>query len=339
MKKADRNQPTAWAQGYHPTQAPPACPYGANQRNISAGFTAQHHTPPRRLALTLTLGFLLMAWGMGILLQPLLQTQENRQAEIALQRIYDTAIVQAPSANKTRAAMPVPASTADSAQVAAPLPRTFVTPLPMQSYATRERFLPLLAINSDVVGWLTIEGVLDLPVVQRDNAFYLTHNFEGKTSAAGTLFLDSSYSIAPPVEALLIHGHNMRDGSMFGQLLKYRKQRFYAKHWMIRFETLYEESNYVVFAAFDMVNDMNSPFYYPYNDAKFDTDRQFNLFIAGVRQRSLFQSEVNVLPTDALLLLSTCATGKGSYLVIVARKIREGESLQALTTACLMASF
>lgn len=339
MKKADRNQPIAWVQGYHPTQAPLACPYGANHSNVTAACTARHRTPPRRYAFTLALGFLLMAWGMGLLLQPMLQTQENRQADIALQRIYNTAVAQAPAATKARAAMPAPASTANIAQAAAALPRTFVTPLPMQSYATRERFLPLLAINSDVVGWLTIDGVLDLPVVQRDNAFYLTHNIEGKSSAAGTLFLDSSYSIAPPMEALLIHGHNMRDGSMFGQLLKYRKQRFYAKHWMIRFETLYEESNYVVFAAFDMVNNINSPFYYPYNDAKFDTDRQFNLFIAGVRQRSLFQSGVGVLPTDTLLLLSTCATGEGSYLVIVARKIREGESLQALTTTCLMASF
>lgn len=49
-----------------------------------------------------------------------------------------------------------------------------------------ESLLPLIDENSDVVGQLTIPGVLEEVVVQRNNTYYLTHNYRGSSSDAGS---------------------------------------------------------------------------------------------------------------------------------------------------------
>jgi len=287
----------------------------------------------------IALGLLLFVGGLGILAQQMVSTVQLQKLDADLRNIYYAAASREieESINVTVAAKPQP--TGKPKQSADLQSRTFVTPMPMLTYATRERFLPLLQINSDVVGWLTIQDVLDLPVVQRDNTFYLTHSFQGKESHAGTLFLDQDFSILPPHENLLIHGHNMRDGSMFGPLLKYRQKSFYIKHWLVQFETLHEDGFYAIFAAFDMVNDISSSAFFQYNYSKFDTDDQFEDYVTGIRRRSLFQCKLSVLPTDKLLTMSTCADGSDHYLVIVAREIRDGENMANLTTTCLLATF
>ncbi len=281
----------------------------------------------------------MLAGGTGVLVKQMIAAADQQKANTDLRNIYYEATSREASKAITVTAAEETQPIINQVQRTDPPSRTFVTPMPMLTYVTRERFLSLLSINNDVIGWLTIQDVLDLPVVQRDNSFYLKHNFQGKTSYSGTLFLDQRFSIVPPHENLLIYGHNMRDGSMFGQLLKYREKSFYIKHWLIQFETLYENGNYVVFAAFDMVNDISSPSYYPYSYSKFDTDVQFEDYIAGVRQRSLIKCDLSILPTDTLLTLSTCIDGDNSFLVIVARKIRDDEKLSSITTTCLMSTF
>jgi len=79
----------------------------------------------------------------------------------------------------------------------------------------------LYSQNSDFVGWLYIKGMVSLPVVQRDNSFYLNHDFKGRPAAGGALFLDQYHPMAPETQHLLIHGHNMHDSSMFGIVSSY----------------------------------------------------------------------------------------------------------------------
>lgn len=339
MNIKDIINPTTLRQGYHPNQAPPAHRKGAKDNHVSAGYYPRFRISGKQYLLILAIGLLLLVGGAGFLVQQMVATASQQKADADLRSIYYAATLQEAAKALTVTVSTKPQPTVKPAQGIAQQLRTFVTPKPMLTYATKERFLSLININSDVVGWLTIQDVLDLPVVQRDNTFYLTHSFQGKPSYSGTLFLDQNFSIVPPHENLLIHGHNMRDGSMFGQLLKYRKKSFYIKHWLIQFETLHEDGNYVIFAAFDMVNDVSSPAYYPYSYSKFDTDIQFEDYITGVKLRSLFKCDLSVLPTDTLLTLSTCAGGGNNYLVIVARKIRDGENLPSLTTTCLMSTF
>ena len=107
------------------------------------------------------------------------------------------------------------------------------------------RYRSLYEQNPDLIGWLRIDGTgIDLPVVQTpgDNEYYLRRGFDRFYAVGGTLFLDERCSVEPdaPTDNWLIYGHNMRDGSMFGQLVRYRDEAFCQAHPTFTFDTLYE---------------------------------------------------------------------------------------------------
>ena len=90
-------------------------------------------------------------------------------------------------------------------------------------------FTKLVELNDQSVGWITIDGTaIDYPVVQGDdNSYYLTHDFNNSSSIQGSIFMD--YRNQPDFSDWnnIVYGHNMDNGSMFGALVKYRKQAFY----------------------------------------------------------------------------------------------------------------
>ena len=85
---------------------------------------------------------------------------------------------------------------------------------------------PLIERNSDTVGWVKIDDIIDNVVVQGvDNSYYLTKDFDGNFAEAGTVFLDQYCKINPSVECnnIVLYGHNQMNGSMFGALTKYKR--------------------------------------------------------------------------------------------------------------------
>ncbi len=183
----------------------------------------------------------------------------------------------------------------------------------------------LRARNRDLTAWLTIEGVLDLPVVYRDNSWYLNHDFEGTQSASGTLFLDQNSPVSEKTQNLLIHGHNMKDGSMFAQITHYRKKDYWKKHPFITLSTLWEKENYVVFAVLDVPDKPDDPDYVNYfSHAVFSSDDAFNDYMEQVREHSMISCYLAVKPDDALLTLSTCIGDH--HLVVLARRFRKDEN-------------
>ena len=82
---------------------------------------------------------------------------------------------------------------------------------------------PLQEVNADVVGWIEIPGVLSYPLLQGgDNAYYLTHAWNGEENAAGAVFLDCRADACLGDFNTLIYGHRMRNGTMFGSLKHYK---------------------------------------------------------------------------------------------------------------------
>ena len=191
--------------------------------------------------------------------------------------------------------------------------------------------LKLLRSNGDTVGWLYINGVVSLPVVYRDNQYYLTHDFSGHHNTSGTLFLDEAHPIAANAQNLLIHGHSMYDGSMFGLLTHYQKRDTLLRHPLISFSTLYEKETYAVFAVLKVSSKAGDKSYFNYYDhAAFASDQAFNDYILELRRRSLFDIPVDVKPSDALLTLSTCIDD--DRLMVVARKMRADETKDELVS-------
>ena len=186
--------------------------------------------------------------------------------------------------------------------------------------------------NPDTVGWISISGTVHLPVVYRDNVFYLDHDFTGAKNASGTLFLDENSPINADTQNLLIHGHSMNDGSMFGILTHYRKLDFLRQHPLIAFSTLWEKESYAVFAVMLVSSKVDDADYFNYfSSPTFPTAADFNAYADEVAARSMFTIPVDVRPDDALLTLSTCIDD--DRLVLMARRMRPGETRDAVVSA------
>ncbi len=93
-------------------------------------------------------------------------------------------------------------------------------------------FKELKKINSDVIGWIVMEGTqVNYPIVQgNNNSYYLNHSYEKKYSSFGSIFLDYSSSSNFFDRNSFIYGHHTRNGSMFGELKKYMNEDFYKEH-------------------------------------------------------------------------------------------------------------
>lgn len=102
-------------------------------------------------------------------------------------------------------------------------------------YVSPIDFDGLRARNPDIVGWLTIDDtIIDYPIVQTgNNDTYLKTDFDGKKSAAGTIFLD--YESEPDFSGRhnIIYGHNMKNGSMFKDIVKFKDEEYFKEHQTI----------------------------------------------------------------------------------------------------------
>ena len=84
-------------------------------------------------------------------------------------------------------------------------------------------------VNPDVVAWLTIYGTnIDYPVLQGSTDMeYINKDVYGNHSISGSIFLSviNSKDFFEPYQ--LIYGHNMENGSMFGDLDKFTDESFF----------------------------------------------------------------------------------------------------------------
>lgn len=165
--------------------------------------------------------------------------------------------------------------------------------------------------NPDIVGWLEIEGTsINYPVLQgNDNEYYMTHNYKKQKSKNGSIFLTKDYNWSIPSSNLLIYGHNLSNGTMFQELLKYEKEDFYKKHPIIRFTTNNEDAEYEIISAFKSrvyyKSEKNVFRYYYFVNAK--TEAEYNEFVQNAKKASLYNIDKTAQYGDQLITLSTCS--------------------------------
>jgi sortase B len=229
---------------------------------------------------------------------------------------------------------PVPVNTPDTDMpipVDVPIPTpdsdTLVIALPTAP-PVQESFKTLLAANPDTVGFLEIEGMLSLPVVQRpnDNDYYLDHSFEGAEAQEGTLFLDGMNRLVPEDDCLIVYGHNMKNRTMFGRLSAYADISHLRQYPVVHFDTLYENRSYVAFAAFSASMKPGDSHYFDVRNFIFDKDG-FDNFVLKLKGRSVFSSPIEVLYGDHLLLLVTCDySNREGRFILALRQLRANEN-------------
>lgn len=176
--------------------------------------------------------------------------------------------------------------------------------------------------NSDMVGWIQIEGTnIDYPVMQTpaDPNYYLKHDFEKHYTDYGCPFMQADCDALRPSDNLIIYGHNMKDGSMFADLAKYRNKDFWQNHKTVWFDTALGSCAYEIFAVIHTTVQADAadafPFYRFVNAA---SPEDFADYVSACKARALYDTGISAEYGDKLLTLSTCdnITDNGRLLVI-----------------------
>jgi len=187
------------------------------------------------------------------------------------------------------------------------------------------KYSELYKKNSDLGGWIKIPNTtIDYPVMYtpEHGEFYINKNFNKQHSVHGSLFIDKNCTLMPASDNILIYGHNMKDGSMFADLMKYQNKNFYKQHMIIYFDSIYEEATYKIIAVFrTQINDKSYQGFkfYRFIDAKHK--ESFSHYIYNVKKLSLYDTGISAKYGSELITLSTCSYNtKNGLMVIVAVK-------------------
>ena len=193
--------------------------------------------------------------------------------------------------------------------------------------------------NNDMIGWLKIEDtVIDYPVMQtmEDENFYLKRNFEKESDDNGCLIMDTDSVVGvgtkelgyveskEPSSNLIIHGHNMKSGNMFGELDLYKNETYGKEHNIICFDSIYEKREYELISVF------YSQVFYQHEDVfkfyKFfqaDTQEEFDDWYNNIKQMSLYDTGVEAELGDEFITLSVCAYHvEDGRFVVVGKRIK-----------------
>lgn len=201
------------------------------------------------------------------------------------------------------------------------------------------KYAKLYATNTDFVGYLSADGVnLSLPVVQKKDGkdeYYLKKNFYGKTTKYGCPFVTHLNNIDPLDTNTVIFGHHMNDGTVFGALDKYKTIDGFKSAPVITFNTMYKDYQWKVIAAFitNAYEEQDNGYVFRYYFTSLSTEERYSAYLSELAQRSLYDTGVDVLPSDKILTLSTCSHEfEEARFVVVARLVRDGELAEVDTT-------
>jgi sortase B len=197
---------------------------------------------------------------------------------------------------------------------------------PPPEWTVYDQYGMLFDQNPDMTGWIAIDGTtIDYPVMQSKDSlgFYLTHGIDGATSKSGVPYADERCEIHPQSDNIIVYGHHMKSGAMFGALESYKKEAFYREHPVIRFDTRAGFGRYKILAVLAV-----NPAVFPYHQFVNAADQaEFVEYVRQCKALSFYDTGVTAEYGDKLLTLSTCEySAQGNRLVVVARKIEEDNS-------------
>ena len=184
-------------------------------------------------------------------------------------------------------------------------------------------FAQLQNINPEVIGWIRVGSVnISYPVAQaKDNDYYLHRTFKKVDNFAGCIFENCNNSPFFTDQNTIIYGHNMKNGSMFGQLKKFKEQETFDKNpyfWMFTKDFIYQ---YRIFSS-SIVSKIGDPYITRFSD------EDFQKFIEkSISSSEIKCGDVSVTTDDRIMTLSTC-TGDDAT-----RRILQGVLVQVYISA------
>ena len=183
-------------------------------------------------------------------------------------------------------------------------------------------FASLKSVNDDVVGWIYVEAVPDInyPIVHgKDNETYLHRTYEKNYNFAGTIFVDYENKGDFSDCNTIVYGHNMKNGSMFGMLKKYRAdETLYNTSKYFWILTPEKDYRYEIIAAY--TTSVNSDTYTLFKGpGKEFLEYEKKMFQNSEIRIDATASEANV--KDKIVTLSTCTGNQATRFVVQGKRV------------------
>jgi len=209
---------------------------------------------------------------------------------------------------------PRPAQNAPGGGISVDVPVGFTEAhVPFIDFAsTRESF-------PDIIGWIqSYNTVINYPVVHgSDNDFYLSHLPDQSKNKMGSIFLDYRNQADFSEKNILIYGHNMGSGDLFGSLKNYSNQSYFEQHDSMYLFTPSADYELLLFAGYVLDSAQEVP------PMSFRDAADFEQYKSDIRSRSVFKSDTDIQYGDQLIFLCTCTPGgsKDERLILVCKTV------------------
>lgn len=163
-------------------------------------------------------------------------------------------------------------------------------------------FKSLESINSDFEGWLYVPALnISYPVVLgEDNDYYLTHTFQKTENSAGALFLDQATRTPFEDYNTIIHGHDMKNGSMFGKLdTFYRDTKTYTDNPYFYVYTEKGAYKYLIFSYY-VTDAVSDTYQLPVNEESYQNYKDY------IAKQAVWRDVEGISHLSPIVTLSTC---------------------------------
>ena len=170
----------------------------------------------------------------------------------------------------------------------------------------------LIKINEDYKMWIEVPNTnIDYPVVQgKDNDFYLNHDFNKKESSSGAIFVDYKNNIDKD-KNIIIYGHNMRNKSMFQNIMKFKDEAFWKENKKIIVTIDGKRYEYEIFSSYiSNAKDVDLKI-------NFENDDEYLKYIDDIKKKSIFHRDVDIKSDDRIITLSTCSYEEDDNRMII----------------------
>lgn len=178
-------------------------------------------------------------------------------------------------------------------------------------------FVELKKNNPDIYAWINIPGtVVDYPILRRDgdNGYYLNHTAEGKTSIYGSIYTEDYNDKDFADFNTVIYGHNMKNGTMFGSLKKYKDKAFFEQNCYINIYMPGRIMKYQIFAAY--VWDARHILLSLDFSEKDIRSAYLDMIFSTRKINSNINQELTVTDEDRIITLSTCTGNKEERFLV-----------------------
>lgn len=212
----------------------------------------------------------------------------------------------------TPTSTPVPSPTPEAVEPT-PTPEPVVLPA---------EFVSAQAVNPHVYAWIEIpDTVIAYPMLQHpeDNYYYLTHTMYGEEKTAGSIYTENYNSKDFTDPNTIIYGHNMRDGSMFKALHKFKDLDFFNTHRTMYIYTPTQKLEYRIFAAY-ITDNRHLLYTYNFADPGVFTTYLNEIFNgrSNLMQGGNLDTSINLNSANKIITMQTCTGSDYTRLLVQA---------------------